>query len=679
MIRKILWLLLLGAGLPRASAKVENVSAIGSLHRTTIINDCTTDTSGCAAPCKCGFPPGVVFYQFGFPETASLPASITVPDCPECSAASAHGGLGASVAATKAAGSLTYAEASGVPTITFTSSGSGGASGGGRLSPTESIVGHSEVVVNCVISFDVTGPSQLVTITPTIRKYLHGNLVINFDQIQHDLQQPFTALLAAGHHQIAVSGDMDSGILNCCLQDFAFDVTVTVTFPQTLYAVLLGDTADPRRRRDLDLAAFKTGLSRFPGVKPGNISVVHSKSAAASALGAIGNKITPGDTLVFFYVGHGDWNRDDDTEPPVETTSYVRTIALPGVTQNRGDEYLAVNGKEIHLPNGAPNPAAQTITDDELADWFRAVPNSALVRKIAVLSACFSGGFWSGATGPRTNTGDLDLVPNTALFASTQESDTGEAEDTLTGDGRSLFVKSLEVALGEMANQHLSLSFNHLRDKLTSFYTTEHLDPSHTGDFVVDGSWFDSDLAVRLDQVNLSGFAAATADFDQDAPLTVEPLPLTITTQPQGRTVTADSNVVFTVSAVGAEPLSYQWRKDTVDISGATDATYMRTNVQPADSGLYTVEVSTETEAVASAEARLAVFNSFAASFNSTRWTNGRFEVNLTGVPGFNYAIQLSNNLTDWVSRETNAAPFTFTDSTGGTDPTRFYRAVRVP
>ena len=38
--------------------------------------------------------------------------------------------------------------------------------------------------------------------------------------------------------------------------------------------------------------------------------------------------------------------------------------------------------------------------------------------------------------------------------------------------------------------------------------------------------------------------------------------------------------------------MTYQWRKNSADISGATDATYSITNVQASDAGNYDVIVS---------------------------------------------------------------------------------------
>lgn len=65
-----------------------------------------------------------------------------------------------------------------------------------------------------------------------------------------------------------------------------------------------------------------------------------------------------------------------------------------------------------------------------------------------------------------------------------------------------------------------------------------------------------------------------------------------ISRQPVAQTVLAGGTVTFSVTAVGAEPLTYQWRKDGRGITGATASTLTLTNVTLADAGLYSVVVS---------------------------------------------------------------------------------------
>ena len=65
-----------------------------------------------------------------------------------------------------------------------------------------------------------------------------------------------------------------------------------------------------------------------------------------------------------------------------------------------------------------------------------------------------------------------------------------------------------------------------------------------------------------------------------------------VTTAPQSQSVAAGANATFTVAATGTAPLSYQWRFNGTAIAGATSATHTVANVQPANTGLYTVALT---------------------------------------------------------------------------------------
>jgi PKD repeat protein len=80
-----------------------------------------------------------------------------------------------------------------------------------------------------------------------------------------------------------------------------------------------------------------------------------------------------------------------------------------------------------------------------------------------------------------------------------------------------------------------------------------------------------------------------------------------ITTQPASQTVTAGASVSVTVVASGTAPLTYQWRKDGSNISGATSATYSLTNVQTTQAGSYSVVVTNLAGSVTSSAATLTV------------------------------------------------------------------------
>ena len=79
--------------------------------------------------------------------------------------------------------------------------------------------------------------------------------------------------------------------------------------------------------------------------------------------------------------------------------------------------------------------------------------------------------------------------------------------------------------------------------------------------------------------------------------------PPAIELQPVSRTVGVGQSATFSVGATGSAPLSYQWRRNATAITGATGASYTRTNVQLADSGAFFDVVVRNTFGAAPSEA----------------------------------------------------------------------------
>jgi hypothetical protein len=84
--------------------------------------------------------------------------------------------------------------------------------------------------------------------------------------------------------------------------------------------------------------------------------------------------------------------------------------------------------------------------------------------------------------------------------------------------------------------------------------------------------------------------------------------PVVINSQPQNQVVKPGQNAIFTVGASGTPPLRYQWRRNGVEVAGATSNSYSVANAHPVDSGQqYSVEVSNAAGSVASDVAVLSV------------------------------------------------------------------------
>jgi alpha-tubulin suppressor-like RCC1 family protein len=83
-----------------------------------------------------------------------------------------------------------------------------------------------------------------------------------------------------------------------------------------------------------------------------------------------------------------------------------------------------------------------------------------------------------------------------------------------------------------------------------------------------------------------------------------------VVTQPPGRTVYRGGTTVLSATATGAAPLSYQWHRNGTNLAGATNASLVLTNLQPAQAGSYWVVVSNAQGTALSWTAQLTVADS---------------------------------------------------------------------
>lgn len=126
-----------------------------------------------------------------------------------------------------------------------------------------------------------------------------------------------------------------------------------------------------------------------------------------------------------------------------------------------------------------------------------------------------------------------------------------------------------------------------------------------------------SATSILYDVVVQDSFSIATS---QVAHLTMSSVPAAIKTQPANAIVTPSStNAVFTVTAGGDAPFSFQWRTNGVPVAGATNSIYTITNQATADPSLqYDVVVSNPCGAVTSSPPAMLLFPSvFYAAYDA--------------------------------------------------------------
>jgi photosystem II stability/assembly factor-like uncharacterized protein len=92
--------------------------------------------------------------------------------------------------------------------------------------------------------------------------------------------------------------------------------------------------------------------------------------------------------------------------------------------------------------------------------------------------------------------------------------------------------------------------------------------------------------------VNRIRFLTPNLGFASGANLYVYNAPVAIISQPVGQMVVGPTNVALSVSASGTGPLKYQWLKDSVKVTGATNPALVLNSVTRTNSGAYAVIVT---------------------------------------------------------------------------------------
>src|SRR5206468_3704838 len=143
------------------------------------------------------------------------------------------------------------------------------------------------------------------------------------------------------------------------------------------------------------------------------------------------------------------------------------------------------------------------------------------------------------------------------------------------------------------------------------------------------------------------------------------------------RTVRVGSNVVFSVSATGTGPLSYQWRFNETNLPGATSIVLVRANVTTNHAGIYSVVVSNAGGSVASSNATLTVIWPTPPAIEQIALLpDNQVRLLISGDAGYPVAIEASQNFSSWTmlgSLMNTNGTINFTD-TPATNQVRYYR-----
>jgi endonuclease/exonuclease/phosphatase family metal-dependent hydrolase len=222
------------------------------------------------------------------------------------------------------------------------------------------------------------------------------------------------------------------------------------------------------------------------------------------------------------------------------------------------------------------------------------------------------------------------------------------------------FLSDIPVPADNNGDSDTSQNRNHPHDYVMPSFSFTNVEtasvfPSHS---FPNGLVFDSTVYTPLSDVPpvlfgdstnaqhmavIKDFLVANSGSDTNPP--------SISTQPFDRTVPAGSNAVFSVSASGAFPLTYQWYFNTNNlISGATANALTISNAQLTNSGGYSVIITNSMGSVTSIVANLTVTNAAAGISvqpqNQTVAVAGNitFSVSATGTAPLGYQWYFNTN-----------------------------------
>ncbi len=207
-------------------------------------------------------------------------------------------------------------------------------------------------------------------------------------------------------------------------------------------------------------------------------------------------------------------------------------------------------------------------------------------------------------------------------------------------------------------------------------------------EWVVDGFDLDDETNSTLSLSNVSDsdqghyWVVVTSDYGSvtSCSATLITTPPIIITQPQDDVVLIGQVAHFSVSANGAEPLTYQWFKNGNAITDETNhvLNFFVSSVE--DSGSYSVLVTTAVGGYElSQTAVLVVSGEATARVVPVSFVNGVFTVGVTGIDGYTYILQGSTNMQIWYPVVTNVSPFTYADPTAVTNRVQMFRALFAP
>jgi uncharacterized repeat protein (TIGR01451 family) len=150
--------------------------------------------------------------------------------------------------------------------------------------------------------------------------------------------------------------------------------------------------------------------------------------------------------------------------------------------------------------------------------------------------------------------------------------------------------------------------------------------------------------------------------------------------QPTNAVAVRGGSATLQAKAFGITPLGYQWFFNNSPISGQTDASLSLTNVQPEQSGSYSIVVTNIYGATTSAVVQVFIIAQPAIQLTGLGSSTGSMAVSFSSVAGLSYTLEYKNSLSDaaWIPIlppvSGTGTPLSLADTNAVALPTRFYR-----
>ena len=355
-----------------------------------------------------------------------------------------------------------------------------------------------------------------------------------------------------------------------------------------------------------------TGVATVPSitVQPGNASIVAGQSATFS--------VTASGTAPLNY----QWRKNGTAINGATSASY--TTPAETTSDNGAQFTVLVSNSAGSLTS---NVAILTVTTAPVAPSITSQPSSQTV--FSGQTATFS--VLANGTSPLSYQWRKN---GTAISGATSATYTTPAETT--SDSGALFSVVISNSVGSVTSNSATLTVNpDPAPAITSQPASQSIVAGQTATFSVTATgtaplsyqWQKNGIAIsgatsstyttpaETTSDNGAQFAVVVSNSagtvtSNSAVLTVNPAPVapSISTQPASQTIVAGQTATFSVTASGTAPLSYQWQKNGVAISGATSARYTTPAETTSDSGAqFTVIVSNSVGSATSNAATLTV------------------------------------------------------------------------